>query len=44
VVPPRSLVLGAPGRVRRETTDDELALLRITAQHYVDLAKVHANA
>lgn len=44
VVPPRSLVVGAPARVRRTTTDDELVLIRANAQHYVALAKVHAGA
>jgi carbonic anhydrase/acetyltransferase-like protein (isoleucine patch superfamily) len=43
VIPPRSLVLGSPGRVRRETTDDELALIRANAQHYVQLAELHAR-
>lgn len=44
VIPPRSLVMGAPGKVRRHTTDDELALIRLNAEHYVALAKVHASA
>jgi carbonic anhydrase/acetyltransferase-like protein (isoleucine patch superfamily) len=44
VIPPRSLVVGAPARVRRATTDDELVLIRANAEHYVDLAKVHAGA
>jgi carbonic anhydrase/acetyltransferase-like protein (isoleucine patch superfamily) len=44
VVPPRSLVLGVPGRVRRETTDDEVALTRLGAEHYVTLARQHAGA
>jgi len=44
VIPPRSLVLGSPGKVRRETTEDERHLIAINAQHYVDLAKVHAAA
>ena len=44
VIPPRSLVVGTPGRVRRTTTDEELVLIRHNAEHYVDLAKVHARA
>ncbi|MDP9182350.1 MAG: gamma carbonic anhydrase family protein [Actinomycetota bacterium] len=44
VIPPRSLVLGAPGKVRRSTTDDELAMIRINAEHYVTLAQVHAGS
>jgi carbonic anhydrase/acetyltransferase-like protein (isoleucine patch superfamily) len=43
VIPPRSLVLGSPGRVRRETTDDELDLIRANAQHYEQLALLHAR-
>ena len=36
VVPPRSLVMGSPGRVRRSLTDDEVASIRRYADHYVD--------
>lgn len=43
VIPPRSLVLGSPGRVRRETTDHELDLIRANAEHYVQLAALHAQ-
>lgn len=43
VIPPRSLVLGSPGRVRRETTDEELDLIRLSAQHYEQLALLHAG-
>lgn len=35
VVPPRSLVVGLPGRVRREITPDEEADLRWRPGHYV---------
>lgn len=35
-VPDGSLVLGAPGRVRRSTTDDERKDNRATAERYVD--------
>lgn len=38
VVPDRSLVIGSPGRVRRELDDDEIARYRAIAQHYVDNA------
>lgn len=43
VIPPRSLVVGSPGKVRRSTTDDELVMIRVNAEHYVDLAKLHAQ-
>lgn len=34
-IPPRSLVMGAPGKVVRELNDDEVANLRRTAEGYV---------
>ncbi len=38
VIPPRSLVLGSPGRVVRTVTDAELEELRLSAQRYVEEA------
>jgi carbonic anhydrase/acetyltransferase-like protein (isoleucine patch superfamily) len=38
VIPDRSLVLGAPGRVVRQLTDAEVSMLRWIAQHYVENA------
>jgi carbonic anhydrase/acetyltransferase-like protein (isoleucine patch superfamily) len=35
VVPPRSLVMGSPGKVRRALTDDEVAFIRDSAANYV---------
>ena len=35
VIPPRSLVLGLPGRVVRRLTDDEVASIRAAADRYV---------
>lgn len=43
VVPPRSLVLGLPGRVVRSITDEELETIRRTAQRYVTYAKAYRN-
>jgi carbonic anhydrase/acetyltransferase-like protein (isoleucine patch superfamily) len=40
-VPPRSLVMGVPGRVRRELTDDEVAKLPLGAAHYVEYKELH---
>ena len=34
-VPPRSLVMGSPGKVRRALTDDEVASIRDYAERYV---------
>jgi carbonic anhydrase/acetyltransferase-like protein (isoleucine patch superfamily) len=39
VIPPRSLVMGSPGRVVRELTDEEVAQLLYSAQHYVANAR-----
>jgi gamma-carbonic anhydrase len=35
VVPPRSLVMGSPGKVRRALTDHEVAFIRDSAANYV---------
>ena len=35
-IPPRSLVVGVPARVVREVTDAEVAMIRASAQGYVD--------
>jgi carbonic anhydrase/acetyltransferase-like protein (isoleucine patch superfamily) len=43
-IPAGSLVLGAPGKVRRETTADERAAIAANAQIYVELAKQHQAA
>jgi len=36
VIPPRSMVLGVPGRVVRQLTDDEVQSIRTAAEHYVE--------
>ena len=35
-VPPRSLVMGSPGKVRRELTDRDLAGIQMLADRYVN--------
>ena len=42
VIPPRSLVLGAPARVVRTVSDNEIMHIRASAAHYVELAGRHA--
>lgn len=44
VVPPRSLVAGVPGKVRRQLTDDEVEKVRANARQYVALAAEHRDA
>jgi carbonic anhydrase/acetyltransferase-like protein (isoleucine patch superfamily) len=39
VIPPRSVVLGMPGKIVRQVTDEEMAGLRWRAQHYVRRAE-----
>ena len=40
-IPPRSLVAGVPGKVRRPLTDEEYAKVVRNAEHYLDLAAQH---
>ncbi|WP_163996517.1 gamma carbonic anhydrase family protein [Pyxidicoccus caerfyrddinensis] len=40
-VPPGSLVVGSPGKVKRPITDEERQFLLLSAQHYVQLAAEH---
>lgn len=43
-VPPRSLVLGAPARVVRELTDEEVARIRLSAMVYVGNGRTYRAA
>jgi carbonic anhydrase/acetyltransferase-like protein (isoleucine patch superfamily) len=43
-VPPRSLVAGVPGKVRRELTEEEFGRLMRNAEHYRELAAQHRAA
>jgi len=40
-IPPRSLVAGVPGKVRRPLTDEEYAKVVLNAEHYLELAAQH---
>lgn len=44
VIPPRSLVLGVPGKVRRETTEEEREAIARSAPGYVARAERHRGA
>jgi carbonic anhydrase/acetyltransferase-like protein (isoleucine patch superfamily) len=44
VVPPGSLVVGAPGKVRRETTAEERDLIALNAVHYLEALALHRAA
>jgi carbonic anhydrase/acetyltransferase-like protein (isoleucine patch superfamily) len=39
VIPDRSLVVGSPGKVVRTLTDEEVARIRLNADHYVEGAR-----
>jgi carbonic anhydrase/acetyltransferase-like protein (isoleucine patch superfamily) len=39
VIPPRSVVLGVPGKIVREATEADMAYIRHAAQHYVEAGK-----
>ncbi|SDH92157.1 Carbonic anhydrase or acetyltransferase, isoleucine patch superfamily [Alteribacillus persepolensis] len=44
VIPPRSLVLGSPGKVVRELTEKDLSLIEETIETYVQKGKEFQNA
>jgi carbonic anhydrase/acetyltransferase-like protein (isoleucine patch superfamily) len=41
IVPPRSLVLGLPGRMVRSLSDEEIASIKSGAEHYVQSSAQH---
>ncbi len=43
VIPARSVVLGMPGRVVREVTDEEMETMRWRARHYVQRARSYLD-
>ena len=42
-IPPRSVVMGVPGRVVREVTDDDLRRTHAISAHYLELAQRYAR-
>jgi carbonic anhydrase/acetyltransferase-like protein (isoleucine patch superfamily) len=42
-IPPRSVVMGVPGRVVREVSDEDLRRTRSIAAHYLELAQRYAH-
>jgi len=40
-VPARSMVMGLPGKVRREVSSEEVSRFRANAEHYVELARTY---
>jgi len=43
VIPPRSMVLGVPGKIVRSLTDEDVAGIRATAAHHVEIARQFAG-
>jgi carbonic anhydrase/acetyltransferase-like protein (isoleucine patch superfamily) len=43
VIPPRSLVMGIPGRIVRQVRDEEVARTRWINAHYLELAERYAR-
>ena len=43
-VPPRSMVVGVPGKIVRQVTDEELELIRERAEEYVQKVALYFEA
>ena len=43
-IPPRSLVMGSPGKVRRELSDEDVATIHTYAERYVEYRLDYMNA
>ena len=43
IIPPRSLVVGLPAKIVRQTTDEELEMIIERAQHYIDFSQKYKN-
>jgi len=42
-IPPRSVVMGIPGKIVREVTDDDLKRIRMISKRYREMAELYAN-
>jgi carbonic anhydrase/acetyltransferase-like protein (isoleucine patch superfamily) len=40
-VPPESMVMGVPAKVKRQLTPDERERFRLNAMHYVEAARIY---
>lgn len=43
VIPPRSMVMGSPARVRREVTDEEVARIDMHWKHYIEYKNTYIS-
>jgi carbonic anhydrase/acetyltransferase-like protein (isoleucine patch superfamily) len=44
VIPPRSMVMGMPAKVKRAVTEEEIARIHGSAQHYCDLKDTYLES
>ncbi len=43
IIPDNSLVMGVPGRIKRDTTEDDLSMIDQVVVRYVELGRAHAS-
>src|ERR1700681_2874211 len=43
IIPPNSLAMGVPAKVRRHITPEEVERLRLNAAHYVEAARIYLD-
>ena len=43
IIPPRSLLVGLPAKIVRQTTDKELEMIIERSQHYIDFSQKYKN-
>jgi carbonic anhydrase/acetyltransferase-like protein (isoleucine patch superfamily) len=43
IIPPRSLLVGLPAKIVRQTTNEELEMIIERAQHYIDFSQKYKN-
>jgi carbonic anhydrase/acetyltransferase-like protein (isoleucine patch superfamily) len=41
VIPPHSMAMGVPAKVRRQITEEEAERFRLNAQHYVEAGQIY---
>ena len=44
VIPPRSMVMGLPAKVKRAVTEEEVAMIHGSAKHYCDLKNTYLES
>jgi len=43
-IPPGTLAIGVPAKVKRDLTEKEIESLKMSAQRYIELAKIHSES